>query len=383
MVVNDEKLKNLEIFRNGIKNFEDFKKNFMPQISKKKIKKDILLIKIKILVQIFIAFLFSFFMKNKKINEKIKIVYAKSHEKILNKKDVIELKWGRSLKQVQDIFSEKNICVYISIGDYIKNIFKYCKYLKLNEIIYFLEFLIFFQLVKENNIEKIFIAGHQDRIATWLSFLSYNSKTEFCISQHGIMTDIKVPTKIYANFVEVYNEEEKIFFENYLIKNNNCKYLIKGLENTLNLKITDIQGEKVGFFSQYGETMNTIRIIKKINEVFPNLKIFVSPHPLEEQSKFKELKLLKNVIVTNNKYINFDIIITYRSTIIYDYMSEKGFEGAVIAYPLDFKHKFAFGCLSKVKVVYKEKELLEQIENIYRKKREKNENNSILPTTIS
>lgn len=383
MVVDDEKLKNLEIFRSGVKNFEDFKKNFMPQISQKKIKKDIVLIKIKILIQIFIAFLFSFFMKNKKINKKIKIVYAKSHEKILNKKDVIELKWGRSLKQVQDIFSEKNLCIYVSIGDYIKNIFKYYKYLKLNEIIYFLEFLIFFLLVKENNIEKIFIAGHQDRIATWLSFLSYNSKIQFCISQHGIMTDIKVPTKIYANFVETYNEEEKIFFKNYLIKNNNCEYLIKGLENTLNLKTTDIQGEKVGFFSQYGETMNTIRIVKKINKVFPNLKIFVSPHPLEEQNKFKELKLLKNVIVTNNKYINFDIIITYRSTIIYDYISEKEFEGAVIAYPLDFQHRFAFGCLSRVKVVYKEKELLEQIEDIYRKKREKNENNSILSATIS
>lgn len=383
MSLDNEKLRNLEIFRDGINNFEDFKKNFLPQISKEKIQKDIIIVKIKIILQIILSFLFSFFIKRKKIDEYIKIIYAPSHKKILDKKEGFEIKWGRSLNKIQNIFSENNICVHISLKKYIKNIFIYYKYMKLNEIIYFLEFLIFFQFIKENKIQKIFIAGHQDRLATWLSYLSYDSKIKFCISQHGIMTDIKVPKKIYADFVEVYNEEEKKFFENYLIRNKNSKYIIKGIESTLNLKKLDIKGEKIGFFSQYGETENTIRIVNEINKNFPNLKIFVSPHPLEQKNKFKELKLLKNVILTEDKYINFDIIITYRSTIIYDYISEKNFVGDIIAYPLNFKHKFAFGYLRRVKVVYEEKNLLSEIENFYKKKRGKNENNCILSTTIS
>lgn len=329
---------NKKFFLSGIENQIYFQYNFLPGIVENSLKKDILLKKINIILLVFISSFISIFSRKTEDLVNVKITYSNSHRRILEKNDFMEICWGRNLLTLETLNSPQNIFNYINkyklIKDFLKSFF-----LKNNSnSIFYLEFLIFKGLIENNNIKEIIIAGHQDRIATWLSYLSKEKMIEFSITQHGVLTDITVPNKIFATNIYAYNEFEKKYFENFLVLNSDCTYHIKGLESTVTFYKSEMLGFNIGFFSQQGETENTLKIAKEILKQIKGINLIVYPHPRENKKLYEK----SNIEISYRKYENLNAIVTYRSTIIYDYLSNEKFTGEIIYYPLNFKHNLAF-----------------------------------------
>lgn len=356
--------KDLKIFEAGIENFEDFKYKFLPDIDREQCKKEIKKLKI---ILFFFSLLNIIFGKKRRDYElcKIKLTYAKSHSRILsNYSEYNEIIWGRNISTLRELKSVNNLIGYVNRKVIFKGLLKGIKYIGLRNIPYYLEFLIIKNLLDNNDIKEVIIAGHQDRQATWLSYLCQEKEIIFIISQHGILSSLGAPNKIYADKVFSYNVFEEEFFKNYLIKNRDCKYFIKGLESTFDVKELNNGLFNIGIFSQYGETLETLKLVKYLKKIpEKNCNLIVYPHPREDKKVYEKLKN-QGVNVSYEKHSDIDVLLTYRSTIIYDYKSLEKFKGKILYYPKDFKYDLAFEKVDNIIKINTPEEVLSRIKEI-------------------
>lgn len=327
--------------------------------------------------------MFIILSKKKPFNHReIAFIYANIHERMLkdiglnNNKNVYI---GLTLKTLKDIKIKTNVLNSFSIifrikmvNDALKLYFK--EGLPLKYLAFWIDFYLIYCFIDTIKPNKIIISGHFDRYATWISYLSNYRKTSFSIVQNGAIEKVELPNKIYCNFFYVFNKDEKKMIEKYIVKNKECKYIFKGFKS--NIKFSFFNKKKrngilIGIASQDLYTSKTIELIEFFLQLKINNDVFliIYPHPREDYKIFtKIMKKHKNIYVSKKtKHINIDILITFFSTIVYDYL-EVNKNTKIICYPPK-NLQMSFFYNKNITIIKKTNELEAIIKDVFNNKK--------------
>jgi hypothetical protein len=274
-------------------------------------------------------------------NKKIYIIYSRIHEKILeNSRDSENSVYiGRILSNPKVVFNKNSYFSTFGTKERIElfvNSFFWQVRNNVN-IKYFahgMDFFILYSFIKRMNLNEIVISGHFDRYATWLSLICKKEKISITISQHGALERINLPHKINANTVICFNTNEEEFFKKYILNNDKCIFVNKGFISSL--KFYDYEKNDkivIGIASQDLYTFETLKIVRYLNDkYFSMIKIVIYPHPREDKNIFSEFRKQKNIeIETECRYRNIDILFTFFSSLVYDYLKFESVK--IICYP--------------------------------------------------
>lgn len=351
---------NLDIFYYGRKNDEYFR-----QLENRKLN-----FKFNLKYFFWIMMMILFAKQKEEKRNKIYVLYGKMHENIFkNTRDDLKMYHGTVLGNVEAIKSHDTIMGMWSLRKRITILIKGIfiglkKHVPLKEIWYWVDFVFLSEFMGATKIKEINICGHYDRYAVWISYLCNENHIQFNIYQHGALAEILLPAKILCDKCYVYNEMELEFFNRYVVKNKSCLYEIIGFQSKVIFDRIEKNQEKVyiGIASQPTYTAQTAKIVNIILEVYgEKAEIYVYPHPREN---FEELHLLENQgkckIYTDKKHANLDMMITYFSTIVYDFLSVNQEIDIVCLKPE--KIKMAFFYLKQVKLIEHIEELKSEIE---------------------
>jgi len=264
-------------------------------------------------------------------NNNIKLSYGSIHlSKLMVYDDLLTVTYGNMIKDKRNpnIYNYYKFSVKVKILiEYIYNVIihKFDKYY----IYYYLEFLNIKSFV-EQTYGSLLTISHFDRLTVWMSYLAKDQKRCFIISQHGLVGKISLPEKVHADKVYAFSKYEQEIFKKYIISNDSCSYSRAHYISNVKFENYNREDDKKYIFlaSQPRKTQLTISTIKKIIERYNNVVIFLKLHPFEkvDTSLFKKNS---NVILTKQFFLNVDVVLTYYSTIIYDFLSN-GFENNII-----------------------------------------------------
>lgn len=312
---------NLDIFYYGRRNDEFFRK----------IEKRRLSLKFNLKYFVWIIMMIVFSSKNKLNINKAYLIYGNMHENIfLTEDSKFKIYHGTILKNISDIKSKVTIMSLWSFKERIlllsKGIYSaVTNKIPFREIWFWVDFVFISEFIEKSNLEELNICGHFDRYAIWVSYLSKENNVIFNISQHGALSEISLPIKVLCDKCLVFNEMEQEFFRKYVILNKDCKYEIKGFKSNIIFKKIKKQDKyaHIGIASQPTFTRQTIEIVNYLHNKYNKIiKIYVYPHPRENFAELVELKKDgKCEIYTDTKHNDLDILVTFYSTVIYDFLS--------------------------------------------------------------
>ena len=190
---------------------------------------------------------------------------------------------------------------------------------------YTIEYYVIAYYVIDKKIEEITLSGSYDRYSTFLSYLGKTLNIKIIGVQEGAIIDIKPPAKIYRDEMYVFDEYEGNIMKK-LIMNEDCKFTNIGFKSTL--EFTTFNKTKkylIGVASQDWFTDKTIGILYNLmNELDSNVyQVVVFPHYRETEEQYKKFKekYPDLIVKTGSRYSNIDILITFYSTIVYDFWS--------------------------------------------------------------
>ncbi|MGL5149162.1 MAG: hypothetical protein ACRC7N_01135 [Clostridium sp.] len=327
-------------------------------------------LKTKLLIFIYpIVLLFFVRAKNRKLDN-IKLVYSEHHKKILKEVEAEEYGIGLLSFKMPNIVSEFSFAERLLI---LKDIFIFVKYLPQKKLIFYVpEFLIILNFIKNNQNKRIILASHFDRIITWISEMKKKYNFSLEIYQHGVVSSLEIPIKINIDEINVFFESEFQLFRDYIIEKQKTQYNVIGFKSNIEFFKKNSSEFKIGIASQKGYTQLTISLVEKISYLLKNnVEIYIFPHPQENIEEYKNyFKDNRIIIVSRVKVSNLDILITYFSTIIYDYIVNLDFKGQIISYPVNYNYELSFFKNSRVKKTLLEKEMFEIIKENYLKNKE-------------
>ncbi len=312
---------NLDIFYYGRKNDEYFRK-----IENRKLS---ITFNFKYFTWIILMIIFA--KKNEFGINKSYLIYGDMHEKIfLSQDSKLKLYHGTILKKISDIKSKITIMSLWSFKERIRIFSKSLYFAIVNkvpfrEICFWIDFVFISEFIEKSNLEELNICGHFDRYATWISYLSNRNSIIFKIYQHGALSEFSLPIKILCDKCLVFNEMEKDFFYKYVILNKDCEYEIKGFKSNIIFKNITRQNQciYIGIASQPTFTKQTIELINYLhNQYNKKVKIYVYPHPREGIEELKKIQYNGQCeIYIDEKHSNLDILVTFFSTVVYDFLS--------------------------------------------------------------
>lgn len=177
----------------------------------------------------------------------------------------------------------------------------------------------------DNNTKKIVVNGIYERYCTLLSALGKDLNIKVIGIQDGAAIDIGVPKKIYIDVMYVFDEFEEKIIRQY-IANKNCKYVYMGFKSNLEwMKFDKTKKYLIGVASQDWFTDKTIDILYNLmNELDSNVyQVVVFPHYRETEEQYNKVKekYPDLIVKTGSRYSNIDLLITFYSTIVYDFWS--------------------------------------------------------------
>lgn len=185
----------------------------------------------------------------------------------------------------------------------------------------------------DSPIKSIIIAGHYDKYATWLSYLSKELGLHFTISQHGANSKYNLPYKIPANRVETFSKAEEDMFKATILDPEKTDFYIKGFKTSLIFTKGNFERRTIAIASQPGYEEKALMIIKSLRSLDKDLNIIVYSHPSD---LFRKEQMILNIdncrLEHRERYWNVDYLIVFTSTLAYDYWSCDMFTGKVICY---------------------------------------------------
>lgn len=256
------------------------------------------------------------------LNDKILSAYAENNE---------YFKFGSMNKRLKDI--KKNISIFspytffkrvLIICTASKFFFKYKTIFK-NHFHNTIEYYsIAFYLI-DNCIEQIMSSGMYERYCTFLGYLGRMLKIKVIGIQDGAAINIGAPAKVYCDEMYVFDEFEQNIINSF-IENNDCKYTCIGFHSVLEWDTYDSNDKiNIAIASQDWFTYKTLEIIDLLMSNLDTNKVnlIVFPHYREKRETYNELykKYPKLIIEPQKRYRNIDLLITYYSTIVYDFWS--------------------------------------------------------------
>lgn len=261
----------------------------------------------------------------------IYFVCTTNQEKMMNKKGYHKLVClGKSncklsaLKKKHSYF----ICYkfHERIGILIKAIKYVCKYRRQIKIISAgMEYFLLNDFIKRNNPIKICMAGHFDRYTTILSYISYYSGYQYELYQHGIIASVQVPQKIYCTRFHVFDEIEMQKVKAFIL-NMDCIFEFDKFIPTFEWSIFSKKQNKkiICFASQDKHTKISIILIRELLKIIKNTDciLIIYPHYAEKKNAYREFRKNSQTVVEKEKrYKNVDCLITFYSSLAYDYFS--------------------------------------------------------------
>ena len=189
-----------------------------------------------------------------------------------------------------------------------------------------LEFLLIKEAFIHSDFRTVSSFGHYDEFTFWITEFCRQKSIHYSMYQHGIVLEkIVVPNRIYCNEMHVFDKYSELVFRN-IISNEDCAYRIEGFKSGIIFKQIDREvGRKyIGIVDQtFPEwTSYVTACVSKLGDY----TAVVMLHPL---SKDNIIKNSENIIVTRDKYINLDCVISDFSTLVLDFIYS-GFQGKIV-----------------------------------------------------
>ena len=293
----------------------------------------------KIYLYCFAICLFSKYQK--KDISKIFVVNGRAEKKYENQEGYITLYYGIISKHLLDYLTINTNVTTIKRR---KRFLLFLKAFKLADknipLGYAIDYLLWKELIFNNNVQEIKSCGHYDRLTTQIALLLKDAKKKYTMRQHGLLPQkIELPNKIPAQCVLTFDQYEREKFQRNVILNKDCKYIIY-YESSVKFKDTPKTKTRIGIIDVPIKEMRMI--IDIVYKYFSDSEIVLMMHPLNKD----QYPPRNNLIIENcDKEWNLDYIFSGPSTLVYDY-ARCGYSGKIIA--LD-----NLNCLSNIEKCYK------------------------------
>ncbi len=173
--------------------------------------------------------------------------------------------------------------------------------------------------------DVIITPGMYDRYCTFMSYLGYQMSIKLIGVQDGAAIDISVPRKIYVDEMYAFDDFEVNIIKSF-VNNDSCKFITTGFTSTIDWKVFPKKKNKiVAIASQDWFTQKTIELIDAVmsKNGSTNYTFILYPHYRENAQLFENIqsKYPHLIISQRDRHKNIDVLITFYSTIVYDFWS--------------------------------------------------------------
>ncbi|MFZ2492697.1 MAG: hypothetical protein WA208_14550 [Thermoanaerobaculia bacterium] len=194
-----------------------------------------------------------------------------------------------------------------------------------------LEFVALRSMVSENELRSVTTFAHHDRYATWLGGLCAARGVKFRIVQHGAIADQAVVAQIHCDEVVCFNELERELFRKHIVANDDCDYVLTPPEGTEFRSIGDASRPVIAVAAQGPATPEAKDVIRVVNAAVRGGTVLVYPHHEDRATLTPPESDWNNRIVVSEyeRHDDIDLVITFFSSIVYDYLSAPKFKGRI------------------------------------------------------
>lgn len=232
---------------------------------------------------------------------------------------ISQIKCNRSVLSPYSIknritIASRSIIFYLRNRDNLKGYFHFV-----------LEYYAIANFIFDNLPTTIISPGMYDRYSTLFSYLGHVANIKLIGVQDGAAIDIDVPVKVYCDKMYAFDKYEGEIIKNFIL-NKTCKFSWIGFISTLewdeiqtNNKIIIAVASQDWFTSEYIELIDSL--MSSIDR--KKYQVVVYPHYRERYEQYQVLctKYPELLIETNIRHKNIDLLITFYSTIVYDFWS--------------------------------------------------------------
>ena len=188
-----------------------------------------------------------------------------------------------------------------------------------------LEYYSIYKFLIDHPINKIVTPGMYDRYCTFISYIGHSLHIKLIGVQDGAAININVPKKIYCNEMYAFDKYEAEIIRGF-IRNENCKFIYTGFSSIINWDMYPKTEKRIiAIASQDWFTSRTINLIDELMSIIDKKKflVIVFPHYRESLDDYNDLKKRHPYLIVEpiKRYKNIDLLITFYSTIVYDFWS--------------------------------------------------------------
>lgn len=188
-----------------------------------------------------------------------------------------------------------------------------------------LEYYSIAKYIDDHGIKTIISPCMYDRYCTFLSYYAHSKSIEIIGVQDGAAIDINIPRKVYCTLMNCFDEYESEIIKKF-IANKDCKFHFVGFTSTLAWQNYESHGNyTIAIASQDWFTNQTLHLLESLLDQVKNktINVVLFPHYREKADQYKciKAKYPQLVVETGDRYANIDLLITFYSTIVYDFWS--------------------------------------------------------------
>lgn len=191
---------------------------------------------------------------------------------------------------------------------------------------YVLEYYAICYYMIDKKVKSLYCQGTCERYGTLLSTIAEKYHIYVVAVQDGACVVTNIPEKIFCNEVKCFDEYEASQFKK-INKNEKCVYEYIGFSSNIKWSRLGIEKKIVALASQDWHTNLTKKLARKIMYELKryNVEVVLFPHYREDVRIYDNLKNeWPNLIISRSeRYSNVDILVTFYSSIVYDFLSIK------------------------------------------------------------
>lgn len=189
----------------------------------------------------------------------------------------------------------------------------------------YLEYFFIVNYLFNHQINHVYLNHACERYNTLITHVCFELGIEIILIQDGAAIGLNFPNKLFANKAYVFDLFEEKILRKY-VSNKDCKFKHIGFCSTINWKTFSKSRniKLIAIASQDWHTSQTNILVKELLKVIEgsNTLLIVYPHYRESRKDFAAFNSCDNVLIEpHSRYKNIDILITFYSTIVYDYWS--------------------------------------------------------------
>ena len=188
-----------------------------------------------------------------------------------------------------------------------------------------LEYYAIAYFLNDRKFRRYLTPGMYDRYCTLFSYLGRINGATLIGVQDGAAVSIDVPAKVYCDVMNCFDEFESRILRKF-IRNQDCKFVYTGFTSVLTWSEYKRTGKKVmAIASQDWFTGKTLELVSSImdSDIPEKWDVILLPHYRESREIYKDIReKYANLIIEHDKrYKNIDLLVTFYSTIVYDFWS--------------------------------------------------------------